>query len=387
MKILFCKWNGCCEAGIEAAFVKIGYEVDSLFYNFAGADYSEECLAMLQRQLSMNQYGFVFSHNFIPIISKVCEIYHLVYVSWIMDSPAHHLYSKAIYNSCNRIFIFDRALYDKFVQKNPERIYYHPLATCVSHWDRVLEDKERENRFLAEVSFLGSLYIERCHYDFVEGVPPYVKGYMDAMIESQLNVYGYNFLYDCLDDKVTLAYAKCADWCIPEDYEDDIRDVVAQNYLGQKCAQLERLKIAECLADSKFDFKLYTNSVVPGVLQGCSQGVVGYYDEMPQVFYHSKINLNITSKSICTGLPLRIFDIMGCGGFCLTNYQAELPEYFDIGRDLAVYESIPHLLEQITYYLLHDDERREIAGHGYEKVKKYFSYECALREILEQSGV
>ena len=46
-----------------------------------------------------------------------------------------------------------------------------------------------------------------------------------------------------------------------------------------------------------------------------------------------KIYLNMTIKPIQTGLPLRIFDIMGCGGFLMTNYQAELPEYFEIGTD------------------------------------------------------
>lgn len=386
MKILFCKWNGCAEQGIEAAFRHLGYETDAVFYNFPGADYSVECLALLQERLNAEQYSFVFSQNFIPIISKVCQVYRIKYISWIMDSPAHHLYSQAVYNSCNYIFIFDRALYQRFVDKNPEHIFYYPLATCVSHWNQILSQQKGDCRFQADVSFLGSMYVDRCHYDFVTNVPAYVKGYMDGMIEAQLNVYGYNFLYDCLNQDMVLEFARCADWCMPEDYEDDIKDVVAQNYLGQKCAQLERHRIALCLASSDYEFKLYTNSPVTQELEKCNQGVVGYYDEMPLVFHHSKINLNITSKSICTGLPLRLFDIMGCGGFVLTNYQAELPEYFDIGKDLAVYENIPHLMELVEYYLKHDDERREIAENGYQKVKEGFTYEIAITRMLQQIG-
>ena len=48
---------------------------------------------------------------------------------------------------------------------------------------------------------------------------------------------------------------------------------------------------------------------------------------MPQIIKCSKINLNMTNYPIKTGLPLRIFDLMGAGGFVISNYQAEIPEY------------------------------------------------------------
>ena len=55
-----------------------------------------------------------------------------------------------------------------------------------------------------------------------------------------------------------------------------------------------------------------------------------------------------------SGLSLRIFDVHGCGGFLITNYQAELPEFFEIGKDLVAYESENHLKELCAYYLLSD---------------------------------
>ena len=38
------------------------------------------------------------------------------------------------------------------------------------------------------------------------------------------------------------------------------------------------------------------------------------------MFANSKVNLNITLRNIKTGIPLRALDIMGAGGFLLTNY-------------------------------------------------------------------
>ena len=91
----------------------------------------------------------------------------------------------------------------------------------------------------------------------------------------------------------------------------------------------------------------------------------------------------MTNRPIRTGLPLRIFDIMGAGGFLLSNYQSEIPELFEIGKELAVYESQEDMLNQIAYYLEHDDIRQEIAKNGQEKVKNLYSYKTRLEKILE----
>lgn len=383
MRILFCKWNGCCEAGIEAAWKRLGHQVDALYYDFPRSEYANECLLLLQKKLEETKYDMVFSHNFIPLVSKVCQIYKLFYISWVMDSPAYHLYSKAVENSCNRIFIFDQQLYQQFVHRNPQGIFYFPLATCVPEWDLVLAGAHPKQDYNADVSFLGSLYIDECNYDSVENVPEYLQGYMDGLIEAQLNVYGYSFLEDVLSAETVAEYAGYANWSKPEDYIVDERFVVSQEYLSKKCTQLERIRVSEVLATGEWDYRLYTNSPIPQSLKECMRGVVGYYDEMPWVFRESKINLNITAKGIRSGIPLRMMDIMGCGGFVLTNYQAELPQYFEIGKELAVYESIPHMLEQITYYLQHEEERLEIACRGYEKVKQCFTYDVALRDMLQ----
>ena len=106
---------------------------------------------------------------------------------------------------------------------------------------------------------------------------------------------------------------------------------------------------------------------------------------MPVIFHNSKINLNITAKSIRSGLSLRIFDVLGCGGFLITNYQAELPEFFEIGKDPVAYESENHLKELCAYYLTHDDERNEIARHGYETIVNNHTYDIRMLQIIDKS--
>ena len=94
------------------------------------------------------------------------------------------------------------------------------------------------------------------------------------------------------------------------------------------------------------------------------------------------MGINTTSRSIRSGLPLRIFDILGCGGFVLSNYQPELPELFTPDEELVAYSSPEELKELVAYYLEHDKERKEIAHNGFEKVKTHYTYPIRLEQML-----
>ena len=131
---------------------------------------------------------------------------------------------------------------------------------------------------------------------------------------------------------------------------------------------------------------LYTGSDTTPLRGVRTHGRIESLYGMPKVFHLSKINLNMTIKPIQTGLPLRIFDIMGCGGFLMTNYQAELTEYFEIGRDLEAYSSLDELIDKCTYYLEHDEERAQIAIQGYEKVKQFHTYPLRIAEMIRNAS-
>ena len=96
---------------------------------------------------------------------------------------------------------------------------------------------------------------------------------------------------------------------------------------------------------------------------------------MPCVFHLSKINLNISLRSITSGIPLRCLDILGANGFLPTNYQPELAEFFIPDEDFVMYESEDDFLQKIEYYLSHEAERKEISYNGWKKVNQNFSYE------------
>ena len=73
---------------------------------------------------------------------------------------------------------------------------------------------------------------------------------------------------------------------------------------------------------------------------------------------------------------------MACGGFVMSNYQSEIPEYFEIGREIETFSSTEELIDKCEYYLTHEEERKRIAQRGFEKVCKEHTVEQRLREIV-----
>jgi len=141
---------------------------------------------------------------------------------------------------------------------------------------------------------------------------------------------------------------------------------------------------------------------------GWDNGKVSF-DEMIEVFKTSKINLNISNsasydmryilssikaikefvkaKKRIEQIKARNFEIPAFGGFQLTNYVPSLEDYFEIGREVAVYTSINDLILQINYYLGNEKERKEIITNSYEKAINEHTYLNRLEDIFRRMDV
>lgn len=390
MEILFYRYNSICEPDIIQVFENFGITVHREEMEMHDKNITPRlCSARVAEWILSHPLSFVFTVNFFPAISYTCNHFKVPYVCWSVDSPVPELFSNALKNEYNRIFLFDKAQYDFFAPVNPSCIHYLPLATNVKRWEQVILSMTEEDyrQYGSDVSFVGSLYTEKCKYDTLVSsgkLSDYTRGFVDGLIESQLHVYGYNFIMDNLTDRVVseIASADPQFYHGTDTFMDTDRYLVAHQYIGMKLAAVERQRTLAALSEH-FSVNLYTRSDASTLPKVHNRGGASTLTEMPKVFQASKINLNMTMRPIETGLSLRVWDVLGCGGFLLTNYQAELPSYFEIGKDLDAYESLPELLEKVQYYLTHEEERIEIAIHGYEKTARLHSYENRLAEMMQ----
>ena len=84
-----------------------------------------------------------------------------------------------------------------------------------------------------------------------------------------------------------------------------------------------------------------------------------------------------------TGIPLRCIDIMGSGGFLLTNYQADIFRHFEPGVHFDYFTDETDLLQKIDYYLTHEDERITISENAKEIIKLNHNLTNYLQEMIE----
>lgn len=457
MNIIFYRYNSIYEPDMIDAFTRSGLNVIEITEEMTDKDISNaRRIKLLEACISENAPLFVYGINYYPAIAEVCRILNVPYLSQTVDSPILTLFDRSIRNATNRIFLFDRAQYDLYSRYNPDGIFHLPLASATDRFDKVISsinDNDRQ-RFSSDISFVGSTYREKDPLASLTGLSDYTKGYIDAMVESSMKIYGYYPVKDALDKRVVSEIKEAAGDDFPV-FKDGVSEsdnyVVSHRYIGSHIAVAERERSLSLLSKF-FHVDLYTRSDISSLentatiitdsqdaVSGANRAVraartdradrtgrtdktnsifnsdsidgknvlagdhaasglsqtgvshtglhvhpgVNSLTEMPKVFNLSRINLNITMRPIETGLPLRCFDILGCGGFLMTNYQPELEDMFIIGEDLEAYSSLEELVDKCSYYLTHEDERAAIAHNGYEKVKSNHTHIHRLKEMLK----
>lgn len=379
MKILFHRYGSICEPDIIDAFKALNLTVveEDIEINQKSIE-GEKRIGVLAEQILMQNPVFVFSINYFPYISEVCKRLNVLYVCLSVDCPVLELFSASIHNSCNRIFLFDYNQYLQVRDENPDCIFYLPLGCNTDRWDNVINSLSGQ-RWKYDLTFVGSLYTEKSPYAKLP-LSDFDRGFADGLIESQLKLPALSLIEDALPSSLIESIKAVSPefHTLPDAFRDTDAYVAANYYLGMRIAELERVRTLNALAE-RFQVDLFTRSDTSSLKNVSCHGGVSTHTQMPEIFYRSKINLNITMRPIQTGLPQRIWDVLGCRGFLLTNYQAEIPDYLEIGSDLDCYENLTELKEKAAFYLEHEDIRLAIAEHGYTTVKE--KHTCLHRVI------
>lgn len=393
MHILMYRWKAYNYRDIEQTFLLLGHTVDNIEQELGSYDVSPEFERVIEEKIRGTHYDMVFTVNYFPLISNVCERTGVNYVSWTCDNPLISMYHESVFHACNYIFTFDKTNYLEFRGMGVKHIWYLPLAVDTERMDALLGAPEETGRrkaaqdpemqkYRGDVAFVGSLY-ERNSYDKIKSrLPEYLRGYFDAVMEAQLNISGANIVEPMLTTNILEQLQEYFQLEKSEGSFSDLGLIFQTTVLGFKIAEIERRRALIELS-KHYKVNVYSNSDVSDLLRIQYCGSVDYWSEMPKVFRMSKINLNFTIPNIKSGIPLRIWDVLGCGGFLLTNYQAEIPYYFKEGEDLVCFDGLEDLCEKVGYYLEHEEERKRIAWNGYRKVREKHSYIERIHTILD----
>lgn len=404
MKVLFFEWNAFMQKGIQSAMKRLGIKYDVYRYIFTDWDKDDAFVDKFEKEVRNGGYDTVFSVNFSPLIADVCNSCEVHYISWVYDCPLHIRRTETLQYNCNDIYFFDRQQALKYRNDGVTGSHHLTLAvdTGLFGAEKTLSMMHTPGFYNCDVSLLGQLY--KSDYEYLLGpLPLYYRGYLEGVLSAQMKLAGGYIL----DEMITDSLMEQLNVWYKKSYNIDTENA-SEKVMGGRSAFIkseiksegakvkkEELTYAMCceatgrdrfmalaLLQNRCRVNLYSSDKNEKLNFVNNMGYADYYTQMPQIFAGSRVNLNISLKAIQSGIPLRILDIIGSGGFVISNIQTELFEYFEPDVDIVMYEDMKDLIQKTLYYIEHEQERMAIVKRSVQKVKEAFSFDERIKKML-----
>lgn len=362
------------------ALDRMGHEVACYPKPMEDVEGDEEQEKKLESFLKKYKVDFVLSNIFTSAVARITNRLGMKYAIWCMDSPTYSTWvPDSRLDNCY-LFYFDYKECQLQKQNGHSNVYHLPLAADIAWGEELVITDEEIKKYRCDMSFVGGLYTQNIYDKCIERFSVGAQNAFSDILE------GSAFLWDGQDrlhlssELVHTVHQVCPE-IFDNQYEIDDEYFLRTLFLGRKLSNVERTLLMELLAE-RYDINLYTRAI-----ENVPEGVKRFPEvnagtDALKVFYSSKINLNITLRSIASGIPARVFDVMSVGGFVLSNWQEEIPELFKEGEEIVTFKTPEELIEKADYYLKHENERIRVGINGYQKVKENYTYEQQIGKII-----
>ncbi len=308
------------------------------------------------------------------------------YISVIWDAP--YLKAYTVMGTLDNIWYsaFDKLDAERMRQGGCPHVMYQPLSV---NRENILAWKKRflaKRRYIHDISLIANLYEDNAYDRCLDLLPENMQAYFRSIFEEAAFKWdGVNRVYGKTGQEI-LEYMKLVSPTLKINNPYNVEDVryFEAMYLIRKLANIERVCVLNLLAEDH-DVYLYTYSEVDETLMPKvhRRPPVQVGEATSFIYAGTKINLNIALKGIEGGTTQRIMDIMGAGGFVLTNYCEETAELFEEDKEIVMFRTPEELIQKVDYYLEHEEEREQIARAGHERAMNDYTYEKKIKRLLD----
>lgn len=299
-------------------------------------------------------------------------------VLWFLDSPRRVKTSAEELHATDAYFTFDPTYLPYLESLCGKPGTYLPTATGIDPLPGCGPDDTWPEREGPAVGFMGALAVQRYQsvLEYWQQRDPEFVQILDTIIEQFLED-------DCQPLEERYLATSGPDRLPFEGF------VVL--YLEERVTYLKRLRALQRVHD--LGLKTYGGAEWGQPdwafeLTECYTGQTPQYrEELPHVYYHTKINVNVFHAQCVNSANPRVYDVLAAGGFLLTEYKPILEEEFTLNEHLVCYRSFDELREKTEYYLEHGDEREAIARAGQKFALENCTYQHRAQIILQTLGI
>ncbi len=115
------------------------------------------------------------------------------------------------------------------------------------------------------------------------------------------------------------------------------------------------------------------------------KGFAGHILELNKIYSNGLIHVDVSRLYQRDMVTMRVFDVLSCGGFVLTEHSSALGELFEVGKELDSWRTLEELKDKCTYYLAHPEEAQKIAAAGQAKVRAQHTILGRVKEMLAET--
>lgn len=114
-------------------------------------------------------------------------------------------------------------------------------------------------------------------------------------------------------------------------------------------------------------------------------GTADFGKELTQIYSTALINIDVNRIYQRDAIPMRVFDVLACGGFLIAEYSEALAEQFDLGKELVAYRTLEELEQLVRHYRAAPAEVEQIAAAGLEAVRKRHTMKSRVARLVAES--
>lgn len=360
MKFLIPHWYTYGLEEITAIFQEKGHTVSPCPDTPRNYHYDPVFCRKITQTIAEQKIEAVFSLQFFPVLSNICEKLQIPYICWCYSDPINRLLlTESLANSCNIVFHTDSQWIVKLQRAGGQNIHYLPWAagreslsqnTLPPQSDISLADTTNQEAWLNYLTLSRQLDSR-------------TRGFLDGLLQAQQSIYGFHFLEKVLHRQVLAAMQDAFPLKVIRNNTAPLEDLYAFQILYPALTHMETQHILKLLEKEK-------------------QWRVSTEENSNSVYSPGSIHILIPPREIQDGIPTQAMDIMGCGNFLLTGFQKDYFSFFEPDRDYVYYESPEDMIEKARYYLNHQKERRRIAENARKKILQEHTMAHRLREMF-----
>lgn len=116
------------------------------------------------------------------------------------------------------------------------------------------------------------------------------------------------------------------------------------------------------------------------------------YDELVMMYSRARINLGFSvcgdslyrDRDKIRQIHLRDFEAPMSGALYFVEYQEELEDFYELGREIVCYSSREELLEKARFYLAHPDQAERVRRGGHERAHRDHTWRLRFDQIFRE---